>query len=273
MVLMGSHGTFWLHRYCTHHAFKFRNRWVLMIARNLVIKVIPEEIYVVSHYVHHHFCEQPGDPYNVHGGWLYCFLADANHQMIRKDLSEQDYAHLCRLMSHTGVKVNSYEQYRRWGTLCHPTRTVLHYLLNWSFWFGAFYLLGGIPLAVAIFGAAGVWAFGVRTYNYDGHGRGKLKHREGSDFNPHDYSVNQIWPGYVAGEWHNNHHLYPNGARSGFLRYQLDLPWLFIRLLHRVGAVVSYRDYREQFLRDHYLRWKDAEPKIAQATLSEDPVS
>src|SRR3712207_6789476 len=28
MVLMGSHGTFWLHRYGTHRAYQFRNRWV-----------------------------------------------------------------------------------------------------------------------------------------------------------------------------------------------------------------------------------------------------
>ena len=41
---------------------------------------------------------------------------------------------------------------------------------------------------------------------------------------------------FVAGEWHNNHHLYPTGARSGFLGYQVDLPWFFIRALHAVGA-------------------------------------
>jgi stearoyl-CoA desaturase (delta-9 desaturase) len=263
---MGSHGTFWLHRYCTHRAFKFRNRWIAQIARNLVIKVIPEEVYVVSHYVHHQFCEQPGDPYNVHGGWLYCFLADVNHQAIRKDLTEKDYEHLCRLMNHTGVRLNSYSQYLRWGSLCHPAWTVLHYALNWTFWYGAFYLLGGHALATALFGWAGVWAIGVRTYNFDGHGRGKDQRREGSDFNRADLSVNQLWPGYVAGEWHNNHHLYPNGARSGFLSYQLDLPWLLIRTLASVGAISSYRDYRADFFRDHY------EPRNAVLNGPEAPV-
>ncbi len=266
MVLMGSHGTFWLHRYCTHRAFKFSAPWVRMIARNLVIKVIPEEIYVVSHYVHHQYCEQPGDPYNVYGGWLYCFLADANHQTIRKDLSERDYEHLCRLLSHTGVRLNSYAQYLRWGSLCHPAWTILHYALNWSFWYAALYLLGGHALATAIFGWAGVWAIGVRTYNFEGHGKGKDRRHEGSDFNHADLSVNQLWPGYVAGEWHNNHHLYPNGARSGFLPYQLDLPWLLIRALARVGAISSYRDYRADFFRDHYNPWV-----AARAALSGNP--
>jgi fatty-acid desaturase len=252
MVCLGSHGTFWLHRYCTHRAYTFQNSFVRLICRNLVVKIIPEEIYVISHHVHHNFSEKPGDPYNVHGGFLYCFLADANHQMIHRNLSECDYAQLAKLMSHTGVKVNTYKQYQRWGTLAHPLRTVMHYALNWGFWFGAFYLMGGLPLAIALFGWAGVWGIGVRTYNYDGHGQGKDKRTAGSDFNRRDLSVNQVWPGFVAGEWHNNHHLYPNGARSGFLRHQLDLPWLLIKGLHKVGAVSSYKDYKFEFFRDHY---------------------
>ncbi|MBI3542806.1 MAG: fatty acid desaturase [Deltaproteobacteria bacterium] len=255
MVLMGSHGTMWLHRYSTHRAFKFRSPWVAMLCRNLVIRTIPEEIYVISHHVHHRYSEQAGDPYNVNGGWLYCFLADVNHQPIRRDLSVKDYEHLCRLMAHTTVKLNTYEQYQRWGSLCNPFWAVAHYAANWAFWYGAFYLLGGHALATAIFGWAGVWAIGVRTYNYEGHGRGVDRRRDGIDFNRADLSINQLWPGFVAGEWHNNHHLYPNGARSGFLRYQLDLPWLFIRTLSSVGGVSSYRDFQADFLESHYRPW------------------
>lgn len=258
MVILGSHGTFWLHRYCTHRAFKFRSPWLRSLCRNLVPKIIPEEVYVISHYVHHKFSEQPGDPYNVHGGWLYCFLADANHQGIAKNLSERDYNHLCRLMSHTGVRLNTYAQYQRWGSLCHPAFTIAHYALNWGFWYGAFYLLGGHALATALFAWAGIWGIGVRTFNFEGHGKGKDRRRPGSDFNRTDLSVNQAWPGFVAGEWHNNHHLYPNGARSGFLAHQLDLPWLFIRALAALGVVSSYRDYRADFMEKHYHPWKKA---------------
>lgn len=252
MVILGSHGTFWLHRYSTHRAYRFRNPLIREICRNLVIKIIPEETYVISHHVHHNFSEKPGDPYNVHGGWLYCFLADVNHQSINKNLSERDYSILCKLMSHTGVRLNSYSQYRKWGSMCHPFWTVLHYALNWSFWYGAFFLMGGHALACALFGWAGVWAVGVRTFNFDGHGKGKDLRREGIDFNRKDLSINQVWPGYVAGEWHNNHHLYPTGARSGFLPYQVDLPWYFIWMLNKVGAVPSYFDYKEDFYRLYY---------------------
>ncbi len=252
MVVMGTHGTIYLHRFCTHRAFTFRNSIFRFFVRNLSIKVIPEEVYVVSHHVHHWNSEQPGDPYNVHAGFLYCFLADANHQRIALRLPEKDYEQLKKLMNHTGVKLNTYAQYLRWGSFCHPLRTIAHYLLNWSFWFSAFYLIGGTPLAIAIFGMAGVWAFGVRTYNYDGHGRGKDRRKDGVDFGTDNLSINQLWPGFVSGEWHNNHHLYPNGARAGFLPYQLDLAWLFIRFYRAVGGIKSYRDYRLEFYRDHY---------------------
>ncbi|MEP7169185.1 MAG: acyl-CoA desaturase, partial [Bacteroidota bacterium] len=91
MIGMGTHGTIWYHRYCTHRAFTFRNRFWKFITQNLVIKVVPEEIYVVSHHVHHSKSDQPGDPYNTYAGFLYCFLADANHQPIATDLNRNDY--------------------------------------------------------------------------------------------------------------------------------------------------------------------------------------
>lgn len=256
MVWMGTHGTIYLHRYSTHRAYQFSNRFARFIVRNLSIKVIPEEIYVLSHHVHHQMSEQPGDPYNVNGGWLYCFLADATHQGVNRSLDEKEFSLVTKLMSHTGVKQNTYAQYQRYGSLAHPMRTIFHYLINWAFWFGAFFLIGGIPLAVAVFGCAAIWAFGVRTYNYDGHGGGKDKRQDGIDFNRRDMSINQVWPGYVAGEWHNNHHLYPNGARSGFLPYQFDTAWQFIRFYHFIGGISTYKDYKAEFLGKYYVPYQ-----------------
>jgi stearoyl-CoA desaturase (delta-9 desaturase) len=248
MVALGSHGTFWLHRYSTHQAFRFKHAWVRTLCRNLVIRIIPEEIYVVSHHVHHAMSEKPGDPYNVHGGWLYCFLADVTHQTLNKTMSEKDYDQVLRMMNHTGVRLNSYTEFQKWGSACHPFFAIGHYVLNWGFWYAAFYWIGGHALATAIFGLSGVWAFGVRTYNYDGHGRGQDRRQDGVDFYRGDYSVNQMWPGYVAGEWHNNHHLFPQSARCGFLPYQIDNPWTFIRLLESLGQVHSIHNSTHEFL-------------------------
>ncbi len=253
MVILGTHGTIWYHRYSTHRGYQFANPCTRFLVKNLVVKIIPDELYVVSHHVHHFKSEEPGDPYNVHGGWLYCFLADANHQPIAKDLTEEEYRRVTSLLAHTGIRMNSYKQYQRWGSVCHPLFTTLHFALNWTFWYGAFYLMGGHPLALVIFGSCGVWGIGVRTFNFDGHGAGKDKRQDGIDFNRTDHSINQLWPGLVTGEWHNNHHLYPNGARAGFLPYQLDYAWYFIWFLAQVGGVTSYRDDKADFLQKHYL--------------------
>ncbi len=251
MILMGTHGTIWHHRYCTHNAYTFRNNFWRTITQNLTISMIPEEIYVVSHHVHHAKSDQPGDPYNASGGFLYCFLADANHQPVAKDLSEPDYNKAANLMKHTGIKVNTYAQYLKWGSVSNPLSAIISCLLNWSFWFAAFYLIGGFALACTVFGAAAFWAVGVRTFNYEGHGKGEDKRREGVDFNDKDMSINQIWPGLVAGEWHNNHHLYPKSARTGFLPHQVDLAWYYIWLSNKVGAVSSYHDSKKEFQLRH----------------------
>jgi len=247
MVIMGSHGTVWHHRYCTHRAYKFRNKFWRFVTQNLTLKIIPEEIYAISHHVHHALSDQPGDPYNAQGGFLYCFLADVNHQPIARNMNEKDYGHCVKLMDHTGVNPNTYIQYKKYGSIVNPGRAILGIILNWGFWFTVFFLIGGPALVCTMFGAAGFWAVGVRTFNYEGHGKGKDKRRDGIDFNRADMSINQIWPGFVAGEWHNNHHLFPKSARSGFKPYQIDTAWYFIKFLSIIGAVTSYHDSKKQF--------------------------
>jgi fatty-acid desaturase len=251
MIVMGTHGTIWFHRYCTHHSYVFTSPIWRVITQNLVIKTFPEEIYVVSHHVHHSKSDQPGDPYNPRGGFLYCMLSYVNHQSINKELNEADYLKASRLMRHTGVKINSYGAYRKWGSIASPVYTIGLWLANWSFWYGALYLLGGHALACTVFSAALAWFLLIPAFNYTGHGKGKAKHRDGVDFDRSNLSVNQWRPGYFAGEWHNNHHLYPASARCGFLPWQLDVPWLYIKALHKLGAVKSYRDSRQDFLQKY----------------------
>jgi fatty-acid desaturase len=251
MMVMGTHGTIWYHRYCTHGAYKFTNNFWRFFTQNLTLKIIPEEIYAISHHVHHALSDQPGDPYNAQGGFLYCFLADANHQPINRNMNEKDYNRCVTLMKHTGVTPNTYAQYQKWGSVANPALTILAVILNWSFWFGAFYLLGGIGIACAIFGSAAIWAVGVRTFNYEGHGKGEDKRQEGVDYNRKDMSINQLWPGIVAGEWHNNHHLFPKSARSGFKPYQVDMAWVYIKFMSIVGAVSHYKDSKQQFLKEY----------------------
>jgi len=256
MIIMGTHGTIWFHRYCTHKSYQFSSPFWRIVTQNLVIKTIPEEIYAISHHVHHAKSDEPGDPYNARGGFLYCMLSEINHQRISTDLTEAEYKKAADLFRHTGVGVNTYAQYQKWGSLTSPYYAIGVLLLNWAFWYTTFYLIGGHALACTLFSAALIWFIGVRAFNYTGHGKGEEKHVDGVDFDRRNLSINQMRPGLFAGEWHNNHHLYPASARAGFLPHQLDLPWIYIFSLYKLGAVSSYHDSRKEFLKRYGAKLK-----------------
>jgi sn-1 stearoyl-lipid 9-desaturase len=265
MIIMSTHGTIWFHRYSTHRAYTFSHPIWRFITQNLVLRTFPEEVYVVSHHVHHLKSDKPGDPYNSNAGIMYCMLSDVNHQAIAKDLSEADYKKVSNFLSHTGVWRNSYEQYLKWGSVASPLYTVGLVILNWSFWYTMFFLIGGHGLACALFSAALFWFVLVRAFNYTGHGGGKVKHVDGIDFDRSNLSINQTRPGLFSGEWHNNHHLYPDSARAGFLKYQLDLPWIYIYSLYKIGAVSSYHDSKKHFLeRFGLVKREEKAPQISE---------
>ena len=62
-------------------------------------------------------------------------------------------------------------------------------------------------------------------------------------FATRDDSHNNWWLAIATlGEgWHNNHHRFPGGARAGFAPWELDLTWLGLRLLARLGLVHELR--------------------------------
>lgn len=64
-----------------------------------------------------------------------------------------------------------------------------------------------------------------------------------------DASTNHPVIGVLAyGEgWHNNHHMYPFSARHGLEWWQLDITWLVLRVLEKLGLVSDLklpRDFR-----------------------------
>lgn len=187
-------------------------------------------------------------------------LADFNHQNISKDLSEDDYRRTSQYLSGTGIKLNSYKQYLKYGSVSSPWYTIVSTILNWCFWYTAFFYIGyfvkdsslGHGIALSAFVAAFLWFILVRAFNYTGHGNGKDKHVDGVDFDRRNLSINQVRPGYFSGEWHNNHHLYPQSARAGFLSYQLDMAWVYIWSLKQIGAVNNVQNDKDKFLEKYY---------------------
>lgn len=79
-----------------------------------------------------------------------------------------------------------------------------------------------------------------------------LAHRFGKRaFETRDDSRNNVWLALLTlGEgWHNNHHYYPASARQGFGPRELDLSYLGLALLQRLGLVWNLRPVPARVMR------------------------
>lgn len=246
-LFLPQYGTFYFHRYGVHGAWTYRHPVFAWLAKHAALRLIPEEVYVVSHHVHHAYADQDGDPYDPRGGWWYCFLADANHQSVAWDLDPAEHQRAVGMLRMLPVRAGSWATYRRWGMLAHPGWLVLDFVGNWLFWGLVWTWVGGPSLALAIFGWSAAWLWGIRNFNYRAHGRGVDLRIDGEDFHRGDLSVNRTLSAWLASEWHNNHHLFPRSARNGFLWWQLDVVWWTVRALAAVGIVRQFRDDSARF--------------------------
>jgi stearoyl-CoA desaturase (delta-9 desaturase) len=78
-----------------------------------------------------------------------------------------------------------------------------------------------------------LFSFMLRDFNYRGHGGSFVSASQGTP-------INQMYYGFLVGEWHENHHANPHLARSGVAWWQLDVPYWIIRMLSACGVVVQY---------------------------------
>src|SRR6185295_13868828 len=97
-------------------------------------------------------------------------------------------------------------------------------------------ILGGLFLAFSLVS----WGTFLRT-TVELHGTwlvNSAAHTWGSRrFQTRDDSTNNWWVALLTfGEgWHNNHHADPRCVRHGLAWYELDINWLCIRTLNRIG--------------------------------------
>jgi sn-1 stearoyl-lipid 9-desaturase len=224
------YNTVWYHRYCSHRAFRFRSLWSarLLLWTNPVC--FREEGYVIPHRIHHLKSDKPGDPYGPHLGWLGSYLAPESLQKTNRDITRSEYERLARGLEHIGFVQNSYENFRRTGSV----EDVWHYgarvMVATLFWCSLGYVVAGWRGAMAWLASVFLCSFVIRDFNYRGHGGFFFKASEG-------YPANQFYYGVLAGEWHDNHHEHPRSARAGLAWWQLDVPYWIIKGMGACGLV------------------------------------
>ncbi|HLO89363.1 MAG TPA: acyl-CoA desaturase [Nostocaceae cyanobacterium] len=189
--------------------------------------------YVAVHRCHHAFPDQPGDPHSphlqegdrpfkvirglwhAHSGWL--FTSNLNlKEKIKKYASDmvndQVITKLDRL------------QYL-WFLLSLLLPALLGLVITHT-WTGALTAL--------------LWGGLFRMFLQDQvefFGRGITHYFGPSPLKAEGFSTNH-WIAFISlGEWHNNHHAFPHSAKQGLEPWQLDLGYLFIVGLEKLGLV------------------------------------
>ena len=230
--------TIGFHRYFTHRGFDTGPavKAALGILGCMTMQG-PITQWVTDHRKHHALSDRDGDPHSPNVG---------HGEGVLGSIRGFVHAHVGWMFSNLGM-----EQGRIYGRDLYDDRLVrtidrlylLWVVLTLGIPFAVGYLVGGTLSA----GFAGlVWGGLVRIFAYQ-HATfavNSICHMFGRrDFRSRDESRNNwLVALLVLGEgWHNNHHAFPSSARHGLLPGQVDVSWLVIRGLERLGLVWNVR--------------------------------
>jgi stearoyl-CoA desaturase (delta-9 desaturase) len=219
--------TAFYHRYFSHRSFRVPRAVQLLGALLGAAAAQRGPLWWVGHHREHHlYTDRPGDPHSpVTDGFWYShvlWIFDPRNAATRWS-RVQDLARFPEL-----VWLDRYE-YVAPGALLGACAVG-----------GA--LLGGPSEALRM----ALWGFAVPTVllYHSTFAVNSLAHRFGARrFDTRDDSRNNWFvSALVLGEgWHNNHHRFPNSARQGLSRFELDPTWWGIRAMERLHLASSLR--------------------------------
>lgn len=252
-LLANIYNTFWYHRYCSHYSFKFSNTIIPKIFLWFNPVSYREESYVLNHILHHQNSDTKDDPYGPHYGWLGNFFASPFFK-VKKDISLEEFEQMKRRLEHTGIIFSSYENFKKWGSVEYIPHYLVRNIFSNLFWMSVMTKFGGIELLTVWYASIFAFHTAARDFNYRGHGgySVEMKFEDGRDFDRNTLALNYAFYGFLAGEWHNNHHAFQSSANNGFLPYQLDIPFLIIKFMYKIGLVNKYNDSTNHFLEKYF---------------------
>lgn len=213
------------HRLMTHRGFK-APRWlerILGVFGTLAMQSGPIT-WVTTHRLHHAFTETDKDPHSPrhgtywsHMGWIFRGTAQNSSELVRQryspDLIRDPFL----------VALDKYY----WI----PTAVVAAGLLAVG---GIGMLLWGVFFRV-VFGWHSTWLVNSATHLW---GTRRFQTRDDSRNNP-------LIAALTFGEgWHNNHHAYPRSARHGLRWFEIDVNWVQIKLLEKLGLAANVYAYQ-----------------------------
>lgn len=230
------------HRMMTHRSFK-TNKYVkfLLLCFGCMAYEGPPSFWIGSHRKHHIEPESANDPhtpyvddkvsiksfFKSHIGWMF-LLKEQDWKPYIGDLRRDKATRFC----------NRYYIYIAISGLFLPAIISGLYFMTWAGFLEGF-LVAGIFRVFLMHQVT--WSI-----NSVCHTIGK------QHFVSKDKSKNNMLFGILAlGEgWHNGHHAFPRSAKHGLLWWQLDLSYIFILALSKIGLAYDINTPSKQAIRD-----------------------
>ena len=218
------------HRLLTHRSYKVPRaiEYFLTICATLSLEGGPI-FWVGTHRIHHQHSDKEGDPHSPRdGAWwahlLWMVFGKGYHNETK--LMGRYAPDLAKDKFHVGLNT--------WHWV--PLTTLGFVLLGIGAYTGGLYgatsmVLWGIFLRVTL-GHHFTWMVNSITHIW-----GERR------FNTRDDSTNNWWVALLTfGEgWHNNHHAHPTSARHGLAWYELDITWIEIWVLGKLGLAKNIK--------------------------------
>ncbi len=229
------------HRMLSHGAFKLP-KWLSYSIITLGLPAGTPVQWAGNHRSHHAHTDKPGDPHSpvisgfwyAHVGWylgtinpliclLYCLAGPLRtiFDSFWRPRTNQQYNALAKDIAK--------DPYYSW--ISKPTPYMVAMWLHVEITFGIAYLLAGLS------GILTMWLLIAFVYNTCD-AVDSIAHMYGDKL-PYQKSEarnNPILSWITLGSaWHANHHAFPKSAKHGFLKGQIDLAWMIIRLLEKAN--------------------------------------
>ena len=238
--------TFWYHRYCAHKAFRFRGKIVPFLMMWLNPLALKEEVYALPHWVHHTLPDTKNDPYGPHFGFWGSFLALERTFFFNREMNTKTFLTCQKMLSHLPTTWNDREAFQRSGSFEHPALYPLRFAIANGFWIALFLVAGRPDLLSAWYLAVAIVLIFLRDFSFRGHDPSTDREQK---VDRTSFAVNHWFYGWIVSEWHDNHHRFSSSAKNGFEKYQLDLTFVLIVVLHRLRIVESYIDSTDAYVR------------------------
>jgi len=210
------------HRLLTHRSYRVPKivEYFFAVCGTLTLEGGPI-FWVATHRVHHQHSDKDGDPHTprhggfwAHVGWI--IFGEAKHSDTKRmakyapDLAKDPF----------------YIWLNTWHVMPLVVLSVILYFVGgWS-------LVGWGTCLRVVLGLHATWLVNSATHMW-----GSRR------FATKDDSRNSFWVAILTfGEgWHNNHHAHPTSARHGLAWYEVDVTWMHIWMLKKLGIAQNVK--------------------------------